>query len=71
MARFHIPQTYEEWRHCITVICGQPLTAPFIEARIAALNTPGDHMTARFVALYGEPQRVKTLAWFEQARHEC
>lgn len=70
MATFKIPQTYEEWRHCITVICGQPLTGPYIATRITALNTAEDHMTARFVSLYGEPQRIKTLAWFERAQRE-
>lgn len=70
MSNFHIPRTYEEWRHCITVICSQPITRPYIEERIKALNSPADHMTARFVQLYGDMQRVKTLEWFERARHE-
>lgn len=65
-----IPQSYEEWRHCITVICNQPLTRPFIEARIRALNTPTDHMTAKFVQLYGDEQRARTLDWFERAKRE-
>ncbi|MBL8466225.1 hypothetical protein [Methyloversatilis discipulorum] len=70
MSALHIPRTYEEWRHCIADICRQPITGPFIDERIAALNSPADHMTARFVELYGEPQRVKTLEWFERARNE-
>ena len=65
-----IPQTYEEWRDCITVICNQPLTRRYIEQRIKALNTPSDHMTAKFVQLYGEQQRLRTLEWFEIARQE-
>jgi hypothetical protein len=65
-----IPQTYEEWRHCITAICNQPLTKEYIEQRIKALNMPSDHMTAKFVQLYGEQQRVRTLEWFERARNE-
>ena len=71
MANFQIPQTYEEWRHCITVICRQPITGPYIEERIKALNSTTDHMTVRFVQLYGDAQRVKTLEWFERAKHEC
>jgi len=70
MHPFHIPQTYEEWRHCITVVCRQPITGPYIEERIKALNTPSDHMTARFVQLYGEAHRAKTVEWFGRARHE-
>lgn len=65
-----IPTTYEEWRHCITVICRQPLTLPYIESRIEALNTPNDHMTDKYVQLYGEQQRIKTLQWFEQAKQD-
>ncbi|KPQ26863.1 MAG: hypothetical protein HLUCCX14_16990 [Marinobacter excellens HL-55] len=65
-----IPQTYEEWQHCITVICNQPMTRGYIEQRIKALNTPSDHMTAKFVQLYGEQQRARTLEWFERARNE-
>ncbi|WP_293813747.1 hypothetical protein [uncultured Aquitalea sp.] len=70
MNHAHIPQTYEEWRHCITVICRQPLTMPYLEARIAALNTGSDPMTARFVELYGEAQRLNAITWFKEGRHD-
>ncbi|RGP54306.1 hypothetical protein [Pseudomonas abyssi] len=65
-----IPASYQQWRHCITVTCAQPLTLSYIEARIAALQAPNDHMTTRFVALYGEAQRQQTLVWFKRAREE-
>lgn len=65
-----IPQTYEEWRYCITVICRQPITRPYIQERIVALNSANDHMTQAFVQLYGEQQRRKTLEWFERAKQE-
>jgi len=64
-----VPKSYQEWVHCITVICKQELSLPYIELRIKALNTPNDHMTKRFVQLYGEQQRVMTLKWFEQAKN--
>ncbi|MBM4205608.1 MAG: hypothetical protein FJ194_15900 [Gammaproteobacteria bacterium] len=70
MAGFQIPQTYDEWRHCITVICRQPLNGPYIADRIEALNSATDHMTVRFVQLYGEPQRMKTIEWFKRAQSE-
>lgn len=63
-----IPQTYQEWHHCITVICQQPLTLSYVEERITALNSSKDYMTKKFVQLYGESQRQKTLQWFEQAK---
>ncbi|EAS64875.1 hypothetical protein C0W92_19245 [Photobacterium angustum] len=65
-----IPQTYQEWHHCITVICQQPLTLSYVEERITALNSSKDYMTKKFVQLYGESQRQKTLQWFEQAKNE-
>ncbi|MFD2177178.1 hypothetical protein [Veronia pacifica] len=65
-----IPASYEEWRHCITVICGEELTLPYIEARIEALNSPKDYMTKKFVELYGDEQRHQTIAWFKQAKSE-
>lgn len=68
MATSLIPETYEQWKHCITEICKEALTPDFIAARIAALNDSHDHMTQKFVTLYGDAQRVKTLEWLEQAK---
>ncbi|MEM9101384.1 MAG: hypothetical protein AAGB12_03605 [Pseudomonadota bacterium] len=65
-----IPQTYNEWHHCITVICNQPLTPKYIEERIHALSNPRDFKTQQFVKLYGEEQRIKTLEWFKQAKSQ-
>ena len=65
-----VPTTYKDWRHCITVICRQELTMPYIESRINALNSKNDHMTSKFVELYGEQQRIMTLKWFERAKND-
>lgn len=62
-----IPRTYDEWKHCITEVCGIPFTESYIRARIKALSDPRDEMTERFVQLYGEAHRRRTLSWFEQA----
>ena len=66
-----IPNTYEEWRHCITVKCGIPLTADYIEQRLRALQSPNDAGTARFRKSYGQDQLDQTIRWFEQARAEA
>ena len=63
-------ESYDEWKHCITVKCNIPLTADYIAKRIATLSDQRDPMTARFVALYGDPYRLRTIRWFEQARGE-
>ncbi len=65
-----IPETYEQWHHCITVICRQPLTPEFVDKRIKALNDPKEHTTQRFVQLYGDQQRIRTIQWFEQSKAE-
>lgn len=70
MADSIIPQNYEQWRHCITEVCQQPLTSRYIDERIKSLTNPKDHMTQQFVQLYGEPQRVKTMQWFERAQKD-
>lgn len=62
-----IPQTYAQWRHCITVECGIPLTHDFIIARLAVWHDSGSEETRRFVRLYGEAHRQAIIRWFEQA----
>lgn len=64
------PTSYEEWKHCITVICGIPLTESYVRQRIEALHDTSDHMTSKFVELYGEPHLRQTIAWFEQALND-
>jgi hypothetical protein len=63
-------QSYEDWKHCITVRCGIPLSAPYLKERIEALANPRDPMTARFVILYGPDHLARTRGWFEQALSE-
>ena len=66
-----IPNTYEEWRDCITQKCGIPLTAAYIEERLRVLRSPRDAATVRFRKLYGQQQLDLTVRWFEQARAEA
>jgi len=63
-----IPQTYEEWRHCIIVECGLELTPSFIEQRISALQNKGDYYTQQFVGKYGSQHHQRVLGWFAQAQ---
>lgn len=65
-----IPSTYLQWRHCITVECGIPLTAEFVAQRIASLSRPGSEETLRFRKLYGDGHWRQVLAWFQQAADE-
>ena len=62
-----LPQTYEEWEHCITVQCGIPLTAVFVASRIEALEDEGDFSTQKFIEQWGQAHHAKTLDWFRRA----
>ncbi len=68
MAKPMIPQSYEEWRHCIVVECGLELTPSFIEERISSLQNNNEYHTQQFVRLYGQLHHQKVLNWFMQAR---
>lgn len=63
-----IPETYEQWRHCIVVECGLELTPNYISERISALQNFKDYTTKKFIQLYGQRHHQNVLAWFEQAQ---
>ena len=47
------PQTFEGWKHCITVACGIPLTKQYAEERVRVLSDDTLPETKRFVEKYG------------------
>ena len=63
-------KTYEDWKHCITQLCGIPLTGPYIEERLTALRDPANYNTQKFVAMWGDQHRLCVIGWFEQAQKE-
>lgn len=65
-----IPLNYAEWQYCITVECGIPLTADFIDERIASMQDASDFKTEQFVKLYGPQYHQQVLAWFQQAKEK-
>jgi hypothetical protein len=70
MATSLLPTTYAGWRQCIEVDCGLLITPDFLSARIAALQDPRDHMTRRFLELWGEAHHRQVLEWFRQAQSQ-
>ncbi len=70
MTRILALKSYEDWKHCITVLCGIPLTASFVEQRLTDLRDPADHKTQKFVATWGEQHHLRVIEWFEQAQRE-
>ena len=63
-------KSYEDWKHCITQLCGIPLTGPYVEQRLTALRDLANETTQKFVAMWGEPHRLCVIGWFEQAQRE-
>ncbi len=63
-----IPQTYAQWRHCIEVECGIPLTLDYIDERLAVWRDPAQDEARRFAQLYGDDHLRHVQQWFEQAR---
>jgi hypothetical protein len=62
-----IPDSYAAWHHCITVECGIPLTADFINQRLAILSNPKEYETERFAEVHGAAHLQAVLTWFQQA----
>ena len=65
-----IPQSYEEWQHCITVECGIPLTPAFIAKRLTVWRNEEAQETKRFRHLYGDAHWRAVIGRFEQAERE-
>lgn len=63
-------KTYDDWKYCITVICGIPLTLDYVEQRLVALRDPADNSTQKFIATWGEAHLGHVIGWFEQAQRE-
>lgn len=67
---FRPPRTYAEWRECIEIRCGIPLTRDYCRRRRDALADRGDPHTARFAELYGDEYLERVREWFRQAHDE-
>ncbi|MEM9754446.1 MAG: hypothetical protein AAF914_00550 [Pseudomonadota bacterium] len=65
-----VPDTYEDWKHCITVKCDIPLTQSYVAERLAALNNQSDYQTQKFIERWGAAHHARTVAWFEKAAKE-
>ena len=62
-----LPQSFQEWEHCITVKCGLSLTSDYVLKRIKALQDPGDHHTKEFINRWGAAHHAQTVEWFQRA----
>ena len=65
-----IPTDYAEWRECITVHCGIPLTQQYISERLTALSQSDKEETNRFRRIYGDHHLQSVLGWFQRAKND-
>lgn len=65
-----IPETFEEWRHCIEHDCDIILTPEFIATRLTILREPQHEETQRFVRYYGEAHWQRIILWLEHALND-
>ncbi|MBK0052729.1 hypothetical protein [Stenotrophomonas sp. S39] len=65
-----VPKTYQEWRHCIEIECGIPISQSFLQERIAGLANCSDHYTQQFTRLWGAAHLTQVRKWFSQAAEE-
>lgn len=66
-----IPRSYQQWRECITVRCGVPLTRSFVTARLEELRNPKHPKTSEFAQKYGSEYLQQVISWFEQAERSA
>ncbi len=66
-----IPQTYEQWRHCIIVECGIELTPSYLAERRQTWGNEAAEETQRFRRLYGDRHWLAVRGWFEQAARDA
>ena len=65
-----IPTSYEQWRNCIEVRCGIPLTTEYVAKRLAELQDQKDVKTREFAKLYGANHLQQIIHWFRRAADE-
>lgn len=63
-------ETYQDWRHCIEVQCGIPLTKDYVAERIRVLSDTTCEQTDKFIKAWGEQHRQRVLKWFGRAAAE-
>lgn len=61
-----IPQTFEQWKNCITNDCKITLTKEFVQSRLHVYLDDKNSETQKFVSLYGEQHLQNIINWLKQ-----
>ncbi|MGI9470472.1 MAG: hypothetical protein ACR2NZ_02990 [Rubripirellula sp.] len=62
-----IPESYEQWVHCITVRCRIALSAEYVAERLSVLRNTHHSQTRDFRRLYGDEHWKRVIGWFEKS----
>jgi len=61
-----IPQTFEQWKHCIINDCKINLSKDFAQQRLTVYQEKNNQETVKFISLYGEQHLNNIIQWFKQ-----
>ncbi|MBM3165591.1 MAG: hypothetical protein FJZ80_09055 [Bacteroidetes bacterium] len=61
-----VPLTFEQWKHCIAIDCGIPLSKAFIQERLQVYQNKQNPETKKFTLLYGEQHLNNIIPWLQQ-----
>ncbi len=61
-----IPQTFDEWKHCIINDCKINLTKEFALQRLKVYQDKTHSETKKFVSLYGDQHLNNVILWYSQ-----
>lgn len=61
-----IPETFEQWKKCITDDCKISLTKGFAKSRLSVYSNLETDETQKFLQLYGKQHLENIKHWFEQ-----
>jgi hypothetical protein len=61
-----MPQTFEQWKHCIVNDCKINLTQDFANQRLKVYQDKQSTETQKFISLYGEQHLKNIIQWFNQ-----
>lgn len=62
-----IPKDFMEWKACIEVKCGIPLTPTFVKQRLLELGDYQNQHTKEFIRVYGNTYHQQVIKWFEES----
>lgn len=61
-----VPQTFNDWKNCISIDCGIALTKEFAQRRLFIYSDLENLETKKFVSLYGQLHLNNITQWLKQ-----